>query len=123
MAILYDDNISYNEPSFSYQGSILIKIPSINSQIQIPNAKIKIVAYEDMSNSSTIGIVSYNYGPTGILEITALQEQATAIVQAVEVSASSNFSGVINLSPYISTEVSVELSTQQSTSTVGIVSI
>jgi hypothetical protein len=124
MAVFYDENISYNEPSVAYEGFILIKIPSTNSQITIPSAKIKIVAYQDINNQTTIGVISYDLAATGILEIVALQEQANALIEAVEISSSNNLGGYVNISSVSYGETTVEVSTQQSSSSsVGLVSI
>lgn len=81
--MLYNAPISYNEPSIGYVGSIIINVPGFSSPILLGNLNINLQSYIDNSNATTIGVISYNLAPTGILEITTTQEQAEALVSFV----------------------------------------
>ena len=54
------------------------------------------MSYVDNSNATTVGIISYDYSPTGILEITATKEQADAIVTVFSVNQVNQETGEIS---------------------------
>lgn len=78
----YNDIISYNEPNINYVGTLVINVPGIINPIVVHNVNIAIGVIEDFSNLTTIGVVSYDLAPTGIITIEASAEQAYALAEA-----------------------------------------
>lgn len=65
MSLLYNANFSYDAPSIIYSGNIGVSPTSILNTIQIGNPSIHSFAIQNVSNSTTIGVISYDYAPTG----------------------------------------------------------
>jgi hypothetical protein len=76
----YNSNLTYNESGFLYIGSLLISVPSIVNPILINNITILIDPVEDYSNNTTIGVVSYDIAPSGVMSFEATDFQAEAIL-------------------------------------------
>jgi hypothetical protein len=77
--MLYNTNITYSEAAILYEGSLLLTISGISSPILINNIRIIIDSVEDYSNNTSIGIVSYNITPTGVISFETTDLQAEAI--------------------------------------------
>jgi len=86
MPFTYDSSIGYNEPSVGYVGTIIINIPSSTSPITIGDVNVQLSSYVDNSNATVFGVITYDYSPSGILEITSTQEQAEALITFVNLS-------------------------------------
>ena len=95
--MLYNAPISYSQPGIGYVGSIVIKVPGFSSPILLGDLNLSLTSYRDNSNATTIGVISYNLAPTGILEITATQEQAEAVVSFVNLNSNQQKVAEINL--------------------------
>jgi hypothetical protein len=80
--MLYNDLITYNHNNITYTGTIKINVPGIPSPIILGNVSVAISTNPDYSNATTIGVVSYDFAPNGILTIEATQDQAEALVSA-----------------------------------------
>lgn len=80
--MLYNDVISYNEPSYSYFGSLIVYAPSLSSPIILNNIAILIGGQEDYSNYSTITVISMDTSSTGVISIEVLDENISAIISA-----------------------------------------
>lgn len=80
--MLYNQNISYNEPSYSYIGSLIVYAPSLSSPIILNNIAILIGGQEDYSNYSTITVISMDTSSTGVISIEVLDENVSAIISA-----------------------------------------
>lgn len=80
--MIYNANITYNEYGIVYKGSLLISVLGISNPILVNDIKIIIDPIEDYSNNTTIGIVSYNLNPTGIMSFETTDIQADAIASA-----------------------------------------
>lgn len=80
--MLYDDIIAYNEPSYSYSGTLIIFAQSLSSPIVLNNITILIGGQEDYSNYSTIAVISMDVSSTGVVSIEVLDENVSAIVSA-----------------------------------------
>lgn len=65
MSLLYNQLLSYDAPSITYGGNIGISPSSILNTIQIGNPSITSLATQNASNSTTIGVISYDFAPTG----------------------------------------------------------
>jgi hypothetical protein len=94
--MLYNSNITYSQASILYQGSLLISISGVSSPILINNIRIIIDPLEDYSNNTSIGIVSYNLSPTGIMSFETSDFQAEAITTS-EVITLNSVSGEVTI--------------------------
>lgn len=80
--MLYNDSLIYNQTNITYSGTVNINVPSIINTIILSNVTVVILTEPDFSNATTIGVVTYDFAPTGILTIEATAEQAEALVAA-----------------------------------------
>jgi hypothetical protein len=80
--VLYNDLITYNHNNITYTGTIKINVPGISSPIILGNVSVLISTNPDYSNATTIGFVTYDFAPNGILTIESTEEQAEALVSA-----------------------------------------
>jgi hypothetical protein len=94
--MLYNSNITYSQAGILYQGSLLISISGVSSPILINNIRIIIDPLEDYSNNTSIGIVSYNLSPTGIMSFETSDFQAEAITTS-EVITLNSVSGEVTI--------------------------
>lgn len=82
--MLYDDIIAYNQPNYSYLGTLVIYAQSLSSPIILNNINIQIGGgQEDYSNYTTIAVVSMDISPSGLVTIEVLDQDLSALV-AVE---------------------------------------
>lgn len=105
----YNDIISYNEANVTYQGTLVINVPGLVNPIVVHNINIAIGIIEDFSNATTIGVVSYDLAPTGIITIEASLEQAHALsgAKSIVISPVANTSSNIeNTDPHAVTDTS-----------------
>lgn len=80
--MLYNDIITYNQTNITYTGTVQINVPGISNPIILSDILVVVSTEPDYSNATTIGIVTYDFAPTGEIIIEATQDQAEAIVQA-----------------------------------------
>jgi hypothetical protein len=81
--MLYNDNITYNQPSINYVGTIIINIPGVSNPIVLSNINVAVSTSQDYSNATTVAVISYDIYSEGILTIQATESQANAIVQVI----------------------------------------
>ena len=86
--MLYNSPITYNQASVFYAGAVSILAPSLTSPILINNITLLVFADEDYTNQTTIGIITLNYAPSGILEIQVLDEDVQAFFEVDRVAIS-----------------------------------
>lgn len=86
--MLYNENITYDQPGLSYVGTIIINVEGLLDPIIISNVNIAITTSQDYSNATTVAVLSYDIYPEGIITIQATQSQANALVEAVTSSGS-----------------------------------
>ena len=65
MSLLYNQLLSYDAPSITYSGNIGISPASILNTIQIGDLTIVVGAINNQSSLTTIGVISYDYAPSG----------------------------------------------------------
>jgi len=65
--MLYNDIITYNETNITYTGVVQINVPGISNPIILNNITFVIFSAEDFSNATTIGYVTFDYVPNGII--------------------------------------------------------
>jgi hypothetical protein len=86
--MLYNENITYDQPGLSYVGTIIINVEGLLDPIIISNVNVAITTSQDYSNATTVAVLSYDIYPEGIITIQATQSQANALVEAVTSSGS-----------------------------------
>lgn len=86
--MLYNSPITYSQASVFYAGAVSILAPSLTSPILINNITLLVFANEDYTNQTTIGIISLNYAPSGILEIQVLDEDVQAFFEVDQIAVS-----------------------------------
>jgi hypothetical protein len=80
--MLYNSNITYNNPSYTYNGNLIIKAPSLISPIVLNNIIITYLSNEDYSNYTTIALISMDMSPTGVLTLEVLDKDLSAVSSA-----------------------------------------
>lgn len=80
--MLYDDVIAYNQPNYSYLGTLIVYAPGLSSPIILNNIAVLLGGQEDYSNYTTIAVISMDISSTGVVSIEVLDENVSAIVSA-----------------------------------------
>lgn len=88
--MLYNENILYNSEAVVYSGEIILNIEGVHSPIRIPQATVIFGTIEDYSNVTTIGLISIDTDPYGIMTFSTTDAQADAIIQAETIIVSPN---------------------------------
>jgi hypothetical protein len=65
MSLLYNQLLSYDAPSITYSGNIGVSPTSVLNPIQIGNPNIVSQATNNQSSLTTIGLISYDFAPSG----------------------------------------------------------
>lgn len=81
----YNDLIAYDQAGVQYNGTVILKIQGISNPIILNNIRINYSAEQDYSVGTTIGVISIDVDPTGIITIEALNKDSAALVQANEI--------------------------------------
>jgi hypothetical protein len=121
--MFYNTNITYSEAGILYQGSLRISVSGISSPILINNIRIIIDPLDDYSNNTSVGIVSFNLTPTGVMSFEVTDFQSQAITQS-EIITLNSVSGEVTVSSaqnYLNNS-NIEV-TNQDLTPVGITSI
>jgi len=80
--MLYNDIITYNQSQVSYNGTLVINVAGQENPIILNSVTVFVGAEPDYSNATTIGLVTVDLRPTGIISIGATDEQAYAIASS-----------------------------------------
>lgn len=80
--MIYNEAITYNSPNVSYNGTLIIYADSLINPIVLNNITIFYTSNEDYSNLTTIGVLSIDINPQGIVSIQVLDEDVNAISSA-----------------------------------------
>jgi hypothetical protein len=80
--MLYNDLITYNQQNITYIGTIQINVPGLSNPIIVGDITVVISVEEDFSNMTTIGFITYDFTPSGIMSFEATEDQAYAISQS-----------------------------------------
>lgn len=81
--MLYNEpGILYGTPGLSYVGTLILNVTGTISPIIIEEATIIFDLKEDYSNATTIGLISIDTDPYGIMTFSTTDSQANAILQA-----------------------------------------
>jgi len=80
--MLYNDTIIYNQPNYSYLGTLLIYVPGNPNPITVSNVSIFYATNEDYSNLTTISLVSLEIQSSAIITVISEGEDYTALLTA-----------------------------------------
>lgn len=80
--MLYNQNLSYDQPNYSYIGTLVVYASGLSSPIVLNNIAILLSGQEDYSTYTTIAVVSMSVASTGVVSIEVLDENVSAIVSA-----------------------------------------
>lgn len=85
--MLYNSNLTYNNPGVTYVGSLVIKVASLLSPIILNNIKISFAGTPDYSNKTTIAVLSIDVSASGVITIETVQENLSALtsIEAVTI--------------------------------------
>lgn len=83
--MLYNDVISYDQAGVSYSGTIILLIQGILNPIILNDIKINFSVNPDYSVGSTIGVISIDINPVGVITIETLADQGSALIEAKEI--------------------------------------
>lgn len=81
----YNDLVTYNQSGVLYDGTVVLKIQGIANPIILNNILIHFAGNEDYSVGTTIGVISVDVDPTGVITIEALAKEGAALIQANEI--------------------------------------
>lgn len=92
--MLYNANLTYNNPNYTYNGTLIIKAQSLIDPIILNNITISYTLNEDYSNYTTIAVLSMDISPSGVLTVEVLDKDLSAIssAQVISVGASGEIS-------------------------------
>lgn len=83
--MLYNDVIDYNQSGILYDGTIILVIDGISNPVILNNIKLNFGGNEDYSVGTTIGVISIDLDPTGVITIETLGKEGAALIQAKEI--------------------------------------
>lgn len=81
----YNDLIGYNQAAVQYDGTVILKIEGLSNPIILNNIKINFSGKEDYSTGTTIGVISVDISPSGIITIETSAREGAALIQANEI--------------------------------------
>jgi hypothetical protein len=84
--MIYNEAITYNSPNVSYNGTLIIYADSLINPIVLNNITIFYASNEDYSNLTTIGVISMDISPQGIVSVEVLDKDVSAILSAQVIS-------------------------------------
>lgn len=85
MSLLYNVSLSYNAPSIMFNGNIGVSPSSIINLIEIGTPTIVFTTASDNSNSTTIGVISLDFAPTGQISLEVLGTSRTSTISLQQV--------------------------------------
>jgi hypothetical protein len=83
--MLYNDLIDYNQSGIQYNGTVVLIIEGILNPIILNDIKVNFGGKQDYSVASSIGVISVDLAPTGVITIQALEKEGAALIQASEI--------------------------------------
>lgn len=76
----YDNLMQYNEPNYTYTGTLVIRASSLINPIIVNNVSIIAgLGGIDLSNRTIIGVLSIDTSPEGVLTIQVIDENVSAL--------------------------------------------
>jgi hypothetical protein len=83
MATYNQADMRYNEPSISYAGTLIINVQGLPNPIILNNINVITSTKQDYSTASTIGVISIDYAPTGIITLEVGSSQSGQLLNSL----------------------------------------
>ena len=119
MSLLYNQLLSYDAPSIFYSGDIGVSPSSILNSIQIGNPSIASGAINNQSSLTTIGVISYDFAPSGqITGVTSYDLASSGQITAVtynDFASSGQITGVTSYDLSPSGQIAMEVTSSPGT--------
>jgi hypothetical protein len=119
MSLLYNQLLSYDAPSIFYSGDIGVSPSSILNPIQIGNPSILSQAINNQSSLTTIGLISYDFAPSGqITGVTSYGLASSGQITAVtynDFASSGQITGVTSYDLAPSGQIAMEVTSSPGT--------
>lgn len=84
MATYDQSDITYSEPLVSYAGTLIINVEGLSNPIILNNINVITNTRQDYSNASTIGVMSIDYAPTGVVTLEVVSNQTEILFNSLE---------------------------------------
>lgn len=88
--MIYNEAINYNSSNVTYNGTLVIYANSLINPITLRNLTIFYSSNENYSNYTSIGVISIDISPQGIISVEVLDENVAALVSAQVISIGEN---------------------------------
>lgn len=88
--MIYNEAINYNSPNVTYNGTLIVYASSLINPITLRNLTIFYSSNEDYSNYTSIGVISIDISPQGIISVEVLDDDVAALVSAEVISIGQN---------------------------------
>jgi hypothetical protein len=83
MATYNQADMTYNEPSISYAGTLIINVQGLPNPIILNGINVITSTRQDYSTASTIGVISIDYAPTGIITLEVGSSQSGQLLNSL----------------------------------------
>ena len=83
MATYDQSDIRYSEPLVSYAGTLIINVQGLSNPIILNNISVITNTRQDYSNATTIGVISIDYAPTGIITLEVGSSQSGQLLNSL----------------------------------------
>lgn len=77
---MYNMGIAYSENNATYSGTIIIYAPSLNNPIILNNISILNSDQLNLSNYTTVAVLTIDTAPDGIITVSVVDETVSALV-------------------------------------------
>lgn len=84
--MIYNEAIAYDSPNVSYSGTLIIYASSLINPIVLNNITVFYASNEDYSNLTTIGVLSIDISPQGVVSVEVLDQYVSALSSAEVIS-------------------------------------
>ena len=88
--MIYNEAINYNSPNVTYNGTLIVYASSLINPITLTNLTIFYSSNEDYSNYTSIGVISIDISPQGVISVEVLDNDVAALVSAEVISIGQN---------------------------------
>ena len=88
--MIYNEAVTYSSSNITYDGTLVIYASSLIDPITLNNVTIFYSANQDYSNYTSIGVVSVDISPYGVITVEVLDQDLSALISAQVISVGVN---------------------------------
>lgn len=88
--MIYNEAVTYSSSNVTYDGTLVIYASSLINPITLNNVTIFYSSNEDYSNYTSIGVISIDISPEGIISVEVLDQDVSALISAQVISVGAN---------------------------------